>query len=173
MKSTSWFILALLTLFALQRFKDSGGPPTNQQAPEISAKLASGELFKLSEHKGQVVLLDFWATWCPPCRASLPALSEVRAHYQGDERVWVGTVNKERLPTTRLSAFFKQLKVTLPIVLDNSGRINARYQVSALPTMVIIGKDGLVKRTQVGLPYSDTEALKRHLIKLIEQEKAR
>ena len=87
--------------------------------------------------------------------------------------MWVGTVNKERLPTTRLSAFFKQLKVTLPIVLDNSGRINARYQVSALPTMVIIGKDGLVKRTQVGLPYSDTEALKRHLIKLIEQEKAR
>jgi thiol-disulfide isomerase/thioredoxin len=172
MKSTSWFLLALLTIVAVQRFKGGGGGPAlNREAPPISAPLASGERFELSEHQGQVVLLDFWATWCPPCRASLPALSAVRAHYQGQKDVWIGTVNKERLPAKRLTAFLTQLNAELPIVRDTRGFINAHYQVSALPTMVLIGRDGRVKRTQVGLPYSDPQALKRHLIKMIDQER--
>ena len=119
----------------------------------------------------KVLVIDFWATWCPPCRASLPALSAVRAHYQGQSDVWIGTVNKERLPAARLTAFLAQLNAELPIVRDTRGFINAHYKVSALPTMVLIGRDGRVKRTQVGLPYSDPQALKRHLIKLIDQER--
>lgn len=172
MDRTAWILLATLCATLWFNTGRRGGPAVNQAAPQISASLLEGGTFKLEEQKGKVVLLDFWATWCPPCRASLPVLSELSARYQGSPDVWVGSVNKEQLPPERLQSFLKNMKVEVPVILDRRGAVNARYHVSALPTMVLIGKDGLVKKTQVGLPYSDPAQLKRHLTQLIEEARA-
>jgi len=172
MDKTAWVLLLLMCAVLAFQAGKRGGPPLNQEAPEISASLLEGGTFTLGEQKGKVILLDFWATWCPPCRASLPALSAVSRHYQGAPDVWVGGVNDERLSAKRLKDFLKGMKVDLPVILDRRGQVNARYRVSALPTMVLIGKDGLVKKTQVGLPYSDPVKLERHLTQLIEEARA-
>lgn len=169
MNKTSWVLLAMLIAVLVYRVGKRSGPPLNESAPQISASLLDGGVFNLEEQRGKVILLDFWATWCPPCRASLPALSAVSKHYQDDQDVWVGSVNHERLSTEDLTKFMTQLRVDFPVILDRRGQVNARYRVSALPTMVLIGKDGLVKKTQVGLPYSDSTQLEQHLIHLIEE----
>ena len=171
MNRTSWVLLAMLVGVMVFRSGHRGGPPVNESAPQISASLLEGGSFNLSEHKGKVIVLDFWATWCPPCRASLPALGALSARYQGDPSVWIGSVNKERLSPQRLRRFLAEMNVQVPVILDRTGQVNARYQVSALPTMVMIGRDGLVSKTQVGLPYSDPKRLEGHLVELIEQAK--
>jgi thiol-disulfide isomerase/thioredoxin len=172
MNKASWVLLAMLLGVVFTRAGQRGGPELNRAAPDIKAPLLSGESFHLNEQRGKVILLDFWATWCPPCRASLPALSAVAERYRGSADVWVGGVNKERLSSQRLRDFLSDMKVSAPVILDRRGQVNARYQVSALPTLVLIGKDGLVKKTQVGLPFTNPDRLAQHLIKLIEEARS-
>ncbi|MBM4291825.1 MAG: TlpA family protein disulfide reductase [Deltaproteobacteria bacterium] len=173
-KWTSWVLLGLLTAVAIHKARESsdGGPLLNAEAPTVEARLATGEEFSLAARKGQVVLLDFWATWCPPCRASLPTLSAVRARYAADPGVWIGTVNNERLPPERLSAFLRELGADLPIIVDAKGAITRRYGVTHLPTMVVIGADGKVRAARAGVPARSARALEEHIASLIEDAKA-
>jgi thiol-disulfide isomerase/thioredoxin len=169
-KWTSWVLLGLLTALVINRARESGdgGPVINAQAPAVEAALATGERFSLSAHAGKVVVLDFWATWCPPCRASLPSLSAVRARYAADPGVWIGTVNDERLSPERLSTFLRDLGADLPIIVDAKGSISRRYNVHYLPTVVVIGPDGKVHDTSSGLPARTPAGVEEHFVGLIE-----
>ena len=169
-KWTSWVLLGLLTALVINKARESGGggPLINAEAPAVEATLASGEPFSLAAHKGKVVVLDFWATWCPPCRATLPSLSAVRARYAADPSVWIGTVNDERLSPERLSGFLRDLGADLPIIIDSRGSISRRYSVSYLPTVVVIGPDGRVHDASSGLPARTPAGVEEHLVGLIE-----
>ncbi len=173
-KWTSWALLGLLSAVVIQRARESsgGGPLLHMDAPAVEAPLATGEPFSLAAHKGKVVLLDFWATWCPPCRATLPSLSAVRARYAQDPDVWIGTVNDERLSPERLSAFLHDLGADLPIIVDARGAISRQYNVTHLPTLVLIGRDGKVREAHAGAPARTPRGVEERLTRLIEEAKA-
>lgn len=102
----------------------------------------SGQLQSLNEWRGKVVFLNFWATWCPPCREEMPAMQDLYDEL-GDAGLVVVAVNVlERAETAR--AFIEEFGYTYPVVLDRDGRTAMRYAVRAYPTTYVIDREGYV-----------------------------
>jgi peroxiredoxin len=126
-------------------------PLVGKKAPAFSTQLLSGEQIKLSDHLGkQVVVLDFWATWCAPCVKALPTVTKITGEYK-DKGVAFYAVNS-RESAEKIEAFLKKRKLTTTVALDKNGRINAAYEARAIPQTVIIDKKGYIQVIHVGIP---------------------
>jgi thiol-disulfide isomerase/thioredoxin len=146
-------------------FKLKGKP-----APEVSLDLLGGGKMSLAEHKGKdIVILDFWATWCGPCVEGLPIVSEVAKESAGKNVVFYG-VNQQEEPAA-IEAFVKEHKLDLKVALDKQGAAGNAFAVNGIPQTVIIGKDGIVKVVDVGIMPNFQERLKRDLEKVIADQK--
>jgi len=113
--------------------------------------------------KGKVVLLNFWATWCDPCKAEMPIFQTVGEKYQKDGLVILAVDNHE--DTATVSDYIKQSNLKLTIGLDSSGAISRQYNAVGMPLSYIIGRDGVIHVKQAG-PFSLTSleaALKGYL----------
>ena len=97
---------------------------------------------KLSDYKGQVVFLNFWATWCPPCLKEMPAMERLFLQMKGKPFVMLAVNQGESLEVVR--AFLKRRGFTFPVVMDESGDIGASYNANALPLTYIIDRKGLI-----------------------------
>jgi thiol-disulfide isomerase/thioredoxin len=111
--------------------------------------LAGSKPVKLSELKGRVVVLDFWATWCGPCRRWLPIVEQASRDY-ASKGLAVFAVN-ERETDSKVRAYLDQQKLDLPVLMDRSGTVGSIYRASSIPLTVVVGKDGFVLRVMVGL----------------------
>lgn len=118
-------------------------------APAFQLPLLDGKRMNLAQHKGKdVVVLDFWATWCPPCRVSMPTLVGVTSSYKEKGVVFYG-VNQGEGPED-IRAFQKKMRLTFPVALDEDGSVAGLYGIDGIPQTVIIGKDGTVQAVHVG-----------------------
>lgn len=122
--------------------------PLGSPAPSISVISLDGVKHKLSDYKGQVVLIDFWATWCPPCRKGLPETQKLFEEY-GKHGLAVLTISDEE--KTIVQPFLKENKFTFPAYLDPEGVTNKAYQIAAIPTVVVIDRNGMLVAYKVGL----------------------
>jgi thiol-disulfide isomerase/thioredoxin len=119
-------------------------------APEIALKTLDGQDFTLSDQKGKVVVLDFWATWCPPCRASLPHVQSVSQDKAlAAKNVIVCAVN-ERESADDVNKFLQDNHYTFKVAMDASGSAGSGYKVTGIPTTVIVGTDGIIKNVFIG-----------------------
>jgi len=129
-------------------------------APQFKAEGLDGKPVSLADLKGHVVVLDFWATWCPPCRASLPHLDKL---YQAvkDSGVVIYALNVGEDKAT-VEKFVKETSLGVPILLDPESKVGADYSANAIPETVVIGKDGTIKKVFVGFdPSSSPDELKK------------
>ena len=165
-KWLTWITLA--TLLAISFTRTPRKSYVNQQAQNFSAPLLDGQTFTLEEHRGQVVVLDFWATWCAPCQISLPALSQIAKAYADTPDVWVGSINKERISNQGLKRFMQRLNLKFPVIRDRVGSISQQFDIRGLPTLVVITPEGKVAYAQAGIVSKHTPVLVRHLKKVIE-----
>ena len=118
-------------------------------APDFKLSLLDGGEIELSALKGKnVVLLDFWATWCGPCRQVMPALDRVSKDY-ASKGVRYLAVNLREEPD-KINAFLKQAGLKLEVPLDKDGKVAGSYNVRGIPTMVIVDKEGIVREVHVG-----------------------
>lgn len=123
-------------------------PVVGGLAPEFEAVGIAGDEFSLRQTRGRIVLLNFWATWCEPCRAEMPLL-EARSRALESAGLTVIGVNFDE-PADLVRAFQAELGLTFPIVLDPGGRIQALYQVFGYPTTFFIDGSGVIRVVHIG-----------------------
>ena len=133
-------------------------------APDFALTGEDGKRYRLSDYRGQVVVVNFWATWCPPCRYEMPAME--RAHQKlKDEKIVLLAVNVGEDEET-VFAFTGQYPVSFPLLLDRDGAVVKQYPVIGLPTTFVIDPRGKVTHRAVGGREWDDEALLDHLRRL-------
>ena len=126
------------------------GASAGQVAPDfVLPAYVGGSSVSLSQYKGQVVLVNFWATWCGPCRLEMPAL---QARYDGlkDQGFTVLAVNLDE-PLEDAALFADELALTFPVLLDPGAQVFDLYRVRGYPTTYLINRDGLIDRQHVGI----------------------
>jgi thiol-disulfide isomerase/thioredoxin len=130
---------------------------SGQAAPDFTLARADGTpgSISLSALRGQVVVLDFWATWCQPCVAMLPTLHELDTEWKGKGVSFVGVNSDGYIEPEVLQSFLRQQGVPYPVVIDD-GDVGPRYKVRAFPHMVVVGKDGAIRNTFVGFTTKRT-----------------
>jgi peroxiredoxin len=121
-------------------------------APDFVLEDLSGNSVKLSDLKGRLVVLNFWATWCTPCRTEMPEFQEIYQQY-GPDLVILG-INLEESPG-EIQDFISQLGITYPIPLDEDGLVSKLYKVIQLPNTFFIDRDGTIRGRHIGFLSSD------------------
>ena len=138
-------------------------------APDFTLETPDGETITLSDLRGQAVLVNFWATWCPPCRAEMSAFQEAYQDYKDQGFVIVAVNTTLQDNPADIAAFIAEYGLNFPVVLDVEGKANRLYQVQSLPTSFFIDKEGVISEIVIGGPIA--EALIRSRIEeLINHE---
>lgn len=120
-------------------------------APDFELTTLDGRKVKLSDYRGKKVILNFWATWCPPCRAEIPDMEKFYSSYKDKDMVILGVnLTKAEKDQTSVKSFIKEYGVTYPIPLDKESLAAEMYQVSAIPTSYIIDPQGTIIQKIVG-----------------------
>ena len=114
--------------------------PAGPAGPPLQALDLQGKLWQLAELRGRAVVLNFWATWCPPCRAEMPSLQQMAEIY-GPEKLVVLAVNVREGPR-RITQYVQASGLNLTVLLDASGEIARQWGASVLPTTVLIDAEG-------------------------------
>lgn len=129
-----------------QEAASMGGLKVGAKAPDFELKTLAGDTVKLSDLKGKKVMLNFWATWCPPCKAEMPAMEEF--HKEAGDDVVILAVNID--PHLDVKAFVDENGITFPIPLDEEDKVNEMYQVLSIPTTYFIDTKGNIGNKYIG-----------------------
>jgi len=139
-------IALLVTMLAL------GGPVVAKSvsgpAPDFTLKSQSGKNLRLSDYRGQVVMINFWASWCGPCRQEMPLLEDMYKRYAKLGFTILG-VNVDN-DSAKANSYLKDVKVSFPVLYDTSSSVSKLYNVSAMPTTVLVDKNGNMRFLHMG-----------------------
>ncbi|KIL14116.1 hypothetical protein C2W58_00412 [Bacillus pumilus] len=135
-------LIGLLVWNLLEPKEPAIGLEKGDQAPDFELKTLDGQTASLSDYQGKKVLINFWATWCKPCRTEMPDLAAIRSEYDQVEVLAVNLTTTEK-SVDHVAAFADELKLSFPILLDQKG-IQARYQVLSYPTTYILDEKGRI-----------------------------
>ncbi len=122
--------------------------PGNTSAPDFTLYSPDGQQISLSDYEGQVILVNLWATWCPPCKAEMPTINAFYETHKKDGFVVLAVNSQEGASTVK--NFVQSNEFTFPVLLDSQGYVLDRYHVRALPTSFIIDRNGVIKHIQTG-----------------------
>jgi len=134
---------------------------TGSMAPEIGLKDFSGRGVSLSALKGKVVLVDFWASWCAPCREELPVLESLYKKYRG-QGFEVVAVNQDQ-SADNVRKFLNATKLSFPVVHDRGGSVASRYAPAKMPSSFIVDRKGIVRHVHAGFRVSERAALEKQI----------
>ncbi len=141
----SWLGMAAAVIMATSAvyagMKQSG-------APDFTLKSNTGENLRLSEYRGEVVLINFWASWCGPCRQEMPVLSELHDKYRALGFTVLG-VNVEA-DSSKAKKLLEELPVSFPVVFDSDSVVSKQYDVVAMPSTVLVDRDGNMRYLHKG-----------------------
>jgi len=130
-------------------------PRPGFQAPDFDLPTSQGAQIALSSLRGQPVIINLWASWCPPCREEMPALQKVydSYHEQGLEILAVNATSQDDVQAA--IEFSTRLGLTFPILFDRDSRVSRLFQLQSLPTTYFVGRDGLIQEVVVGGPMAE------------------
>ncbi len=127
---------------------DNRPPEVGKAAPQFALRSPDGEVVQLSDFKGQVVWINFWATWCGPCRRELPDIEQLAVEFEDDGLVVLALNQGESGKTA--TDFWEELGLDLPVLLDSDGKVSDQYRLIGLPNNYFIDKDGVLQAFQHG-----------------------
>ncbi len=162
----------LLTAICLLLFLAGCGPEPQvakigSPAPDFSLVDLNGKTWTLSDLKGQVVFVNFWATWCPPCREEMPSMQKVYETLPRDKFKMLAVLNKDKPEVAR--SFAAKRGITMPILNDQDNKVGPKYGLTGLPETFIIDKKGVVREKFIGPAQWDSPAVLRMLTNYINR----
>ncbi len=138
-------------------------------APDFDLQTLDGQTVTLAQFRGQPVILNLWASWCPPCKAEMPAIQAMYSAYHEQGLVVLGLNMTSQDDLGNAQAFAQQAGVTFPVLLDRDGSVARRYEMRALPTTVFIDRKGVIQEVVVGGPLSES-MLRSKALQLLEDQ---
>ncbi len=137
---------AILVIFTVSTLAASS--LEGQAAPDFVLRSATGENLRLSEYRGDVVLINFWATWCGPCRQEMPLLDDLYGRYQrvGFNLLGINIDEDSR----RAMQMVQELGVKFPVLFDENKEVSKLYEVEAMPVTILVDREGIVRHVHHG-----------------------
>lgn len=158
-----WLLIALVVLIAgggwigVSRVSDSRqvgiAPRAGFEAPDFTLRTLDDQEISLAALRDRPVLVNFWATWCEPCRAEMPAIGAISRRYEDDGLVVLLVNNRES--AQRITAYLREVPVDAPVLLDADGAVHARYRVEAMPSTYFIDASGRITDVTIGGPMTE------------------
>ena len=165
-----WSFVLLISGLIISQIASSRVEAKAAKAPDFSLSNVNGGTTKLSSLRGKVVLVNFWATWCPPCRAEIPALVTAYERFKGKGFVILGVaIDNIKTPADQknLSNFVKRARITYPILVGNSTVTRDYGSIFAVPTSFLIDGNGEIVRKYVG--FLEGKKLEADLLPLLKR----
>lgn len=149
--------------------KDAGTLPVGikveNQAPNFQVKDLNGNQVSLADYRGKKILLNFWASWCPPCKAEMPHMEELYKELKDDGWVILAlNMTNTEDSLENVTAFARDQKLTFPILLDEKGEVSSVFEILAYPTSYFIDSSGVIRNKVTGA--LDKEKMYRELMRL-------
>ncbi|MGY0692703.1 peroxiredoxin family protein [Virgibacillus sp. FSP13] len=138
------------------RESDSVGIAKGEFAPDFELKTLDGETVRLSDYKGERVLVNFWATWCPPCRAEIPDLQKL--YDKKDVTILAVNLTESEKSEGDVKNFVEEFEMTFPVLKDTNSKVSTTYQVRAYPTSYMIDSNGRIQFIAMGAMNYDLMA---------------
>lgn len=139
----------------------------DKPAADFTLKSLSGKNLKLSEYAGDVVMINFWASWCGPCRKEMPLMNDLYKKYQALGFVILGVNVEQELKLAK--SFLADTPVDFPILFDSSNKVSKAYDVIAMPTTIMVDRNGNVRYIHKGYKAGDEKKYKKMVKKLIRE----
>ena len=155
------FIISLLTGIAGHAFANG------EAAPDFTLKSSNGSNIKLSELRGEVVMINFWATWCGPCRQEMPALEALYQEYH-DLGFTILGVNVEE-DSSKAVSMIKDFGISFPVLFDTDSKASKLYEVSTMPSTVLIDRDGKIRYLHRGYKSGYEDSYQTQIRELIRE----
>ncbi len=144
-------IYPVASLFAIDNSKAQ--PDPSHPAPNFAIHLPDGSAASLADYRGRPVILNFWATWCPPCRLEMPDL--VRAYEAHKDEGLVILAIDDAEAHDQVTAFVKEFGMTMPVIIDPQGDVMTAYKTNSLPSSFFIDRNGIVRVRWIGFLTPD------------------
>jgi len=164
------YITALQKEATIKILEDLRKSMINEKAPVFALVDLNGKKIDLGELKGKVVIVDFWATWCGPCKASFPGMQKMVNKYKDDPNVkfvFIDTWERGDEKQKNAAEFIANNKYSFHVLMDNDDKVVAEFKVEGIPTKFVIDKNGMVRFKAVGFDGSD-DKLMTELTAMIE-----
>jgi cytochrome c biogenesis protein CcmG, thiol:disulfide interchange protein DsbE len=119
-------------------------------APDFNLPDIEGKTVRLSDYRGKVVFLNFWATWCKPCKEEMPSMEILWENFKSEDFVMLA-ISMDRVTTKKdIPSFIESMKLTFPILTDSWGQTDKRYKLMGVPETYIIDQDGVLREKVIG-----------------------
>jgi len=158
------FLASLALVQCVGPQQGSGEAQIGQPAPTFQLEDLEGNQIALEQYRGKIVMLDFWATWCGPCRQSMPVLEELQARYSDDLVLLAINLEESR---EQVRSFAAQENIRSKVLLDEQGEVGRAYRSMSIPMQVLIDPDGIVRYIQIGFGSSTGDILREEIGKIL------
>ena len=145
----------------------AGAELVKGEAPNFTLKSMRGDNLKLSERRGEVIVLTFWATWCDPCKQIMPMLNDLYLRYRDDGFTLLAISVEKDMDKVRKE--LRTLQVSFPVLVDVTSEVSKKYEVDEMPSTYLIDRDGNLRYTHPGLPGGFDDVLLKEVRELMAE----